>query len=199
MTDAGASLITAFDYVLDRLARRLDAMTDAEYLWEPVDGCWSLRPGPDGRWRQDGMAHPDGQPRPSPEPPPLTTLAWRVAHLGSVLGGFAERLFGAPGASGDGDGGGDGRGTSPSGDLDLPISAAAVPVFLARNYRSWRTGLTALEPPDWQRPLGASFAPYADDTVFDLALHVFDEVVHHGAEVGVLRDLWAHRHPDRPS
>jgi hypothetical protein len=27
-------------------------------------------------------------------------------------------------------------------------------------------------------------------TAFDLALHVFDEVVHHGAEVGLLRDLY---------
>jgi hypothetical protein len=27
----------------------------------------------------------------------------------------------------------------------------------------------------------------------DLALHVLDEVVHHGAEAGLLRDLYAHR------
>jgi hypothetical protein len=27
----------------------------------------------------------------------------------------------------------------------------------------------------------------------DLALHVFDEIVHHGAEVGVLRDLYLRR------
>jgi hypothetical protein len=27
----------------------------------------------------------------------------------------------------------------------------------------------------------------------DLALHVLDEVIHHGAEVALLRDLFAHR------
>jgi hypothetical protein len=26
-----------------------------------------------------------------------------------------------------------------------------------------------------------------------LALHVLDEVIHHGAEIGLLRDLYAHR------
>ena len=27
----------------------------------------------------------------------------------------------------------------------------------------------------------------------DLALHVLDEVIHHGAEIGLLRDLYLHR------
>ena len=35
--------------------------------------------------------------------------------------------------------------------------------------------------------------PYAESSTVDLALHVLDEVVHHGAEVGLLRDLYAHR------
>jgi hypothetical protein len=27
----------------------------------------------------------------------------------------------------------------------------------------------------------------------ELALHVLDEVIHHGAEIGLLRDLYSHR------
>lgn len=39
------SLITAFDYVWARLTGRLIGLTDEEYFWEPVAGCWSLRQG----------------------------------------------------------------------------------------------------------------------------------------------------------
>ena len=39
------SLITAFDYVWARLTSRLAGLTDEEYFWEPVPGCWSLRQG----------------------------------------------------------------------------------------------------------------------------------------------------------
>jgi hypothetical protein len=38
------SLLTAFDYVWDRLTSRLSGLTDAEYFWEPVAGCWAPRP-----------------------------------------------------------------------------------------------------------------------------------------------------------
>ena len=30
------------------LRPRLDGLTDEEYFWEPVDGCWSLRRAEDG-------------------------------------------------------------------------------------------------------------------------------------------------------
>jgi hypothetical protein len=35
--------------------------------------------------------------------------------------------------------------------------------------------------------------PYAESNTLDLALHVLDEVDHHGAEVGLLRDLYLRR------
>src|SRR6516225_9263223 len=56
-------LITAFDYVWDRLTGRLSGLTDEEYFWEPVAGCWSLRQGGDGRWHLDGAGW---RPRPRP-------------------------------------------------------------------------------------------------------------------------------------
>jgi hypothetical protein len=54
---------------------RLRGLTDEEYYWEPVEGAWSLRPGPDGRLVLDGTG------RRPPDPPPLTTIAWRVVHI----------------------------------------------------------------------------------------------------------------------
>ena len=70
------SLITAFDYVWDRLGGRLSGLTDEEYFWEPVAGCWSLRQNDQGRWLLDG-----GGGGPAPDPAPLTTIAWRLGGL----------------------------------------------------------------------------------------------------------------------
>jgi DinB superfamily len=54
MNETGGALITVFDYVWARLADRLSGLTDEEYFWEPVPGCWSLRQDEHGRWRLDG-------------------------------------------------------------------------------------------------------------------------------------------------
>lgn len=176
MADPAASLITAFDYVWRRFTDRLSGLSDEEYLWEPVRGCWSLRRGDDGRWRLDG----GGGGGPAPEPVPVTTIAWRIGHLvGIAVGGFADRLFA--------------DGTLTSDDLDYPAAVDDLPAFLAKHYGAWRSGLAGLDQDGWLRPLGPSWGPFAEASTSDLALHVFDEVVHHGAEVGLLRDLWLHR------
>jgi hypothetical protein len=170
------SLLTAFDYVWDRLTSRLSGLTDAEYFWEPVAGCWSLRRSDQGRWQLDG----GGGGGPAPDPVPVTTIAWRLGHLGGMaVGGFADSRFGA--------------GTLTTEAIDFPPSADAVPGFLAEHYRNWRAGLAGLSPDEWASPLGPAWGPYAESNTLDLALHVLDEVIHHGAEVGLLRDLYAQR------
>ena len=72
------SLINAFDYVWERVVGRLGGLTDEEYFWEPVAGCWSLRQDEQSRWRLDG----GGGGGPAPDPVPVTTIAWRPGHLG---------------------------------------------------------------------------------------------------------------------
>jgi len=76
-------------------------MTDDEYLWEPVPGCWSIRrraagPGPAaaflvgaGEWGRDFA------PFPHPWPPPFTTLAWRLVHLSEMLTLRADHMAGS--------------------------------------------------------------------------------------------------------
>ena len=82
------STLGLLDYVWPRIRGRLDGMTDDEYLWEPVSGCWSVRPGPSGKWEAE-------REDPSPVPPPVTSIAWRTWHIASeCLGGFTELLFG---------------------------------------------------------------------------------------------------------
>jgi hypothetical protein len=79
--------------------------------------------------------------------------------------------------------------------IDFPPGVGAVPGFLDEHYQTLRTELTRLTPGEWSAPLGPSWGPYADSSTIDLALHVLDEVIHHGAEVGLPRDLC----PPRPS
>jgi hypothetical protein len=168
MADVGNSLTKAFDYVWDRFLGRLEGLTDAEYFWEPVPGCWSVHRGADGRWAMDGGL--------APEPTPVTTIAWRIGHIGLALGGFADGLFGA--------------GTLLPQDVEPAPSAADAAGFLQACYRPWREGIAAIGEPRWWQPIGPSFGPYAKDSTADLALHVFDEFVHHAAEVSLLRDLY---------
>ncbi|GAB3290701.1 hypothetical protein [Parasphingorhabdus pacifica] len=42
---AGAQLHDQLDWHWrEQLRPRLDGLVDAEYFWEPVDGCWNVRP-----------------------------------------------------------------------------------------------------------------------------------------------------------
>lgn len=175
MPSTTGGLVSAFDYVWERFTGRLDGLTDEEYFWEPAQPAWNLRQAPDGAWQLDG----GGGGGPAPDPVPVTTIAWRIGHLGGMaVGGFAERRF----ARGD-------VGTA----IPFPGDAAGVAEFLRRNYAGWRESLVALDEQGWLAPLGPAWGPYAESNNFDLALHIFDEVVHHAAEVGLLRDLFAHR------
>ena len=42
-------------------------------------------------------------------------------------------------------------------------------------------------------PLGSAWAPYSDHTNLALVLHAHREVIHHGSEIALLRDLYAAR------
>jgi hypothetical protein len=70
-----------FRAVLDTI----EGLTTEELLWEPVDGCWSIRSSPEGSYVQDWM--------PAPIVAPFTTIAWRLAHIGQSLAAHARRLF----------------------------------------------------------------------------------------------------------
>lgn len=174
MGSTATSVTRTFDYVWDRLLARISGLGDEEYRWEPVRGCWSLRQGGDGRWLLDG----DGGGGPPPEPIPVTTIVWRLGHIGGTMGGFARMRFG------------DGQRLTNA-DLAVPPHATEIQAFLLDHYRLWMDGLLALPEAVWFQPLGDAFGSYAEANTLDLALHVMDELIHHSAEVGVLRDLWA--------
>lgn len=81
----------------NQLRPRLDGLTDEEYLWEPVHDCWSIRQlgeavSADPRGAGDYLIDWE---YPEPDPPPVTTIAWRIGHIAvPVLGARAATTSG---------------------------------------------------------------------------------------------------------
>jgi hypothetical protein len=166
-------LLRGWDDAWQRLDRRLAGLGDEEYLWEPAPGGWSVRPSPDGGWQADWA---DAE----PDPPPVTTIAWRVWHIASDC--LASYLSRSPA----------GRplevtGTAWHGD------AASALRDLEVAGRAFRGAMVALGEDGMWGTLGSAWGPYAEDTWADLFVHAFDELAHHGAEIALLRDLHAIR------
>jgi hypothetical protein len=79
-------------------------------------------------------------------------------------------------------------------EWDDPAPATAVEAIaaLARAHAFWQDVLEELPAASWWEPLGPIAGPYAEDDKASLVLHQLDEQIHHGAELGTLRDLYLH-------
>jgi DinB family protein len=169
----GPLLLGSLDYVWSRIRERLSGLTAEEYLWEPAPGCWSVRPGPAGGWQ---IEHP----APEPSPPPVTTIAWRLWHIGSeCLAGYTSQ----------------GLGPWPLEVRDREWYATPEPAIKALDeaWLAFRAGLAELGEDGLWQPLGPQWDEFADDPWAGLVLHAQDEMSHHGAEIALLRDLYAVR------
>ena len=91
-------ILAIFERARSRLFVRLEGLTDAEYLWEPVSDCISIRPGEDGVFRVATLI-----PEPVPGvPDPVTSIAWRIWHIGALcLRGYVMNFFEDVSGSGD--------------------------------------------------------------------------------------------------
>ena len=162
-------LVDQLDFHWTRALRpRLDGLTDDEYFWQPVPDCWTV--------------HPDGAidfAYPEPQPAPFTTIAWRLAHV--IVGVFAMRNhnhFGGPEANYE---------TWP-----YATDASTALRQLDEQYRNWIDGVRGLSEDDLNKPVGPSEGPYAESPMLTLVLHINREVIHHGAEIACIRDLYVH-------
>jgi DinB superfamily len=176
--------------LLDQLATsreisqvRLDGLTDEEYLWEPAPEVWSIR-----RREVATSSHAYGAGEwvldfalPEPDPAPFTTIAWRLGHLYSGFSMRWEWTFG---------------------DREkLEDSVTFTPSASGMLDQLW----TKID--EWQLSLETLTEEQADTVGFGQFPHGLDpelpfigiiwwtnrEFIHHMAEIGVLRDLWAAR------
>jgi hypothetical protein len=175
-------LVDQLDFHWRRQLRpRLDGLTDREYLWEPVPGAWNVRP----RGTSTAPTQAGGGELtidwafPEPEPAPVTTIAWRIGHLVvGVLGARVAGHFGGPPADYQ--------------TWDYAGTAAGALDQLDTAYAAWTAGVRSLDDAALDRPCGPAEGDWADATMGTLVLHINREVIHHGAEIALLRDLYAH-------
>ena len=76
---------------------------------------------------------------------------------------------------------------------DWPGSADEALAWVADGYHRWIDGVRALTPQRLAEPAGPTEAPFGHAPMSGLVLHVNREVIHHGAEVCLLRDLYRAR------
>lgn len=179
--DAGL-LLEQLTWHWDNAVRpRLGGLTDDEYRWEPVAGCWNVHPA-------GGSRTPPGAGTggvidfafPEPDPPPVTTIAWRLAHVSvGVFGMRASNHFG------DGSVGYD--------STAYPLTAAGGLALLEQHRRAWVDGVAALTPAQLAEPCGPAEGDFGDLPMAALVLHISREAIHHLAEVALLRDLYRRR------
>lgn len=165
---------------------RLEGLTDDEYFWEPVTGCFSVRKrGAATAPRAAGageyvyeFAYPE------PEIPPVTTIAWRLAHV--IVGVFGARNaahFGGPPAGWD--------------TFSYAGTAGEALAQLDDAYATWIEGVRRLGPDGLARPCGPAEGPFSDYPLAELVLHINREALHHWAEIALLRDLYRWKGSDR--
>ncbi|GGQ23050.1 DinB family protein [Streptosporangium pseudovulgare] len=170
---ATRDILAIFENVRYRLFERLKDLTDAEYHWEPVSDCISIRPGDDGVFRVATL-FPESAPE---EPDPVTTIAWRIWHIGNLcLRGYVIYCFEDVPEFGD--------------RHEWPGTAKEGIQALAEDWEHFISRIAALGDKRLLAPIGMGPGGWADETYLKLALHALKEVAHHGGEIGLLRDLY---------
>ena len=110
----------------------------------------------------------------------MTTIAWRMAHV--IVGCLGARLanhFGGPAVD--------------YGTFDYSLTAAGALAQLDGAYLPWIAALHSLDDATLSLPAGSTEGSWAEQRVGPLIAHINREVIHHGAEIALLRDLYAHR------
>ena len=128
-----------------------------------------------GAWGRDGAAHPH------PWPPPFTTIAWRLSHLSEMLSLRADHTAGSHARTRDD--------YAVCGDAASAI--AAFDAGAAAGHKALlSTDDAALDT------VGHCTYPHGSDPeepFADIVWWVNQEVLHHGAEIALLRDLYRAR------
>jgi hypothetical protein len=174
-------LLEQTDMVWQQAHQCVDGLTDEEFFWEPAPGCWSLRRRSEltvdvapaelavpGDWICEYIGG-------HPQPPPLTTIAWRVTHTMLAVWSYIDDII--P------------REMRP--EPELPYTAATAVAKWADVLAEYRAAIASYDDeelaasiPAWDLELTRSF----------LVNHAHREVLHHSAEVGCMRDLYRALH-----
>ncbi|MFG2938723.1 DinB family protein [Streptomyces sp. NPDC048282] len=123
---------------------------------------------------------------PEPDRTPVTTIAWRLGHLHSGFAGDWEWTFGE-------------RRREPKELVDFTPDAALALERLWAAVDRWRDSVATVTDAQLDT-VGYSQYPYGsnpDDAFVDVLWGTNLELVHHMAEIALLRDLWQTRFSPR--
>lgn len=151
----------------------VDGLSDQEFFWEPVTPCWSIRRREDAvpGWGTGAWVCEDGWP--PPDPVPVTTIGWRIVHLSAWTDVYRDWTFG--------------RARLSLADLHVPGSATEAIRWLHQTQDDFAAQVAGLADTDLRQLRPTHYG--TELSVHDLVLAIATEHIHHGAEVGVLRDL----------
>jgi hypothetical protein len=160
---------------------RMNGLTDDEFFWKPVPDSFCLT-------EREGSLFYEWPPGSQGEAiPPVTTIAWRLAHIGA--GCFMNQwheFFG------------DGELADWTSE-PFPSNAADALAYLEEWKTRWCDALIGAGNDGLWRPLGPKpdvevMQLGKNDPFIGMVLHVNREVMHHGGEINLLRDLYRAQH-----
>ena len=145
----------------------------ADEVLDQIESHWEgqLRP------RLEGLTDDEYVWTPIPSDP-MTTIEWRLRHLVKGLAATNATYLGGPSTA----------------DLRRPRSAMDALALLDEVYAGWVAGIRALGDEGLAEPQGHRSPPqFAHAPVARVMLYTSVEVIHHGAEICLLRDLYVTR------
>jgi hypothetical protein len=156
---------------------RMQGLTDDEYFWKPVPDAFCLT-SRDGQLLYEWPPGSQGE-----TTPPVTTIAWRMAHVahGCFLNRWHTHF---------------GDGPVEWADVPFPDNATDALEYLETWKTTWCDALRSAGEARLWEPLGETEYDVGimqlgvDDPFIGLVLHLNREVMHHGAEICLLRDLY---------
>jgi DinB superfamily len=167
--------------VLDAVLRKsfdnvrwiLEDVDGDDCFWEPVEPCWSVRRRVDAAdgWGAGDWVCEDTWP--PPDPLPITTIAWRMAHLAAWTDiyrnwTFEDQRLGLPG-------------------FEVPGTRDGLAEWLFSAQDHFRAQVEALDDAELIELRPAHYGPHLP--IHRLVSGIAVEHIHHGAEIGLLRDL----------
>lgn len=168
-----APLLAQFDASLSLLVDRLDGLDEDEYRWSPVPGAADLVPMVGGGVVGDELVAADNH-----GGEPVRTIAWSLAHL---VDGFLTRADHV-------------NGTHSLAEEYGPFTADPSEAVeeLRRAAARWRSAVAGASE-EQATQVGYSGYPAGLDRELpfvDIVWWVNRELIHHGADIAVVRDLY---------
>lgn len=163
---AVALLRVEMDDTWEELQGILDGLTEEEFNWKPAKDSWHLKRVGE-RWTLD---YAD----PAPDPPPVTTIAWRIGHLAACKVMYVEYAFR--------------KGKLTWDDFDFPTTVSKMLLFLEESHGPLREALEGLTDGDLGEMRLTNWGElWPTEKIFWAMIH---HDAHHGAQIATLRELY---------